>query len=164
VFPFGDIQKTFGASGELLLKTRADAPDEINLNEPVFIIMDGLPVPFYFKSFEARGTNRAVVVFDDMESQKWAEEFVGKTLWQPGVDAAATGNRIDVIGYTAYDRQHGELGEVVEVMYIPHNPCLQILYHGRELLVPFHESIVVKINATKRTLETVLPDGLLEIP
>jgi 16S rRNA processing protein RimM len=163
MFPFGDIQKTFGVAGELLLKLRTDAPDEIDLNAPVFITIDGLPVPFYFKSFEARGTNRAVIIFDDVELQRWAEELVGKTLWLPHTKAAAPTDRRDLTGYTAYDRQHGELGAVVGFFDIPGNPCLQIAYQGRELMVPFNEDIVVKINSKKRTLETVLPDGLLEI-
>jgi 16S rRNA processing protein RimM len=163
LFPFGDIQKTFGAGGELLLKLRADTPDEIDLTKPVFITIDGAPVPFYFKSFVARGAKRAVVVFDDMETQRLAEALVGKTLWLPEAKAAATTGHPELTGYTAYDRQHGELGEVAGIVYFPNNPCLQIIFHGRELLVPFHTSIVVKINARKRTLETVLPDGLLEI-
>ena len=163
MFPFGNIQKTFGAAGELLLKLRAAAAEGIDLNAPVFITIDGLPTPFYFKSFEARGANRAVVVFDDVESQRWAEELVGKTLWSPHTKAAAAAARRDLTGYAACDRQHGELGAVVGFLDIPGNPCLQIAYRGRELLVPFNEDVVVKINGRKRTIETVLPDGLREI-
>jgi 16S rRNA processing protein RimM len=132
------------------------------MKEPVFVIIDGLPVPFYFKSFEMRGNHRACVIFDDMESQKPAEELVGKTLWLPGPEKAAA-QQPDFTGYAVHDRQHGALGVVSGFLDIPGNPCLQIAYENRELLIPFNEAIVVRTNIKKRLLETLLPEGLLEL-
>ena len=78
--PFANVHKTFGANGELIIKLFPEAPEEINLSEPVFITIDGYPVPFFFKSFEARGNNRALIIFDDMETSVLAEELVGKMM------------------------------------------------------------------------------------
>ncbi|MDR3132815.1 MAG: hypothetical protein LBU42_02175 [Prevotellaceae bacterium] len=162
MYRFGHVQKTFGAHGELLVRLQAET-ETITIKEPVFVIIDGLPVPFYFKSFELRGSHRAQAVFEDLESQKLAEELVGKTLWLPGSEKAATVRQPDLTGYAVHDRQHGALGVVSGFLDIPGNPCLQIAYENRELIVPFHETVVVEVNVKKRLLETLLPEGLLEL-
>jgi len=158
-----DVQKTFGSHGELIIKLRPDAPEEIDVKEPVFVMIDGLPVPFYFKSFEARGNHRAQVIFDDMESQKLADDLVGKTLLLPDSEPSSADSENDLTGYKVHDKHYGEIGVVSGFMDIPANPCLQIDYNGRKLLVPFHAAIVIKINNRRRTLETLLPEGLLEL-
>lgn len=40
------VLKSNGTDGELVMGFREMGPEEIDLNEPVFIIFDGLPVPF----------------------------------------------------------------------------------------------------------------------
>ena len=55
------VLKSNGTDGELLLSFFDVAPEDMDLQEPVFIEFDGLPVPFYFESFTPRGNNRALV-------------------------------------------------------------------------------------------------------
>ena len=55
------VLKSNGTDGELVLGFRDIAPDDINLNEPVFIVFDGLPVPFFIESFTKRGNSKALV-------------------------------------------------------------------------------------------------------
>ena len=55
------VLKSNGTDGELLISFLDIAPEDIDLKEPVFIAFDGLPVPFYFESFQPRGTKRALV-------------------------------------------------------------------------------------------------------
>ena len=55
------VLKSNGTQGELLISFFDVAPEDIDLQEPVFIEFDGLPVPFYFESFVQRGSNRALV-------------------------------------------------------------------------------------------------------
>jgi ribosomal 30S subunit maturation factor RimM len=55
------------------------------------------------------------------------------------------------------------LGVVSGFLDIPGNPCLQVAYNNRELIIPFNEAIVVQTNVKKRLLETLLPEGLLEL-
>jgi 16S rRNA processing protein RimM len=162
MYCFGHVQKTFGTQGELIVRLRAET-ETVSIKEPVFVIIDGLPVPFYFKSFELRGNRRAQVVFDGMESQKLAEELAGQTLWLPGADKAVLPEQPDVTGYAVHDRQHGALGVVSGFLDIPGNPCLQVAYENRALIIPFHEAIVMRIDVKKRLLETLLPEGLLDV-
>ena len=42
------VLKSNGRDGELLVSFTGIDPEDIDLEEPVFIEFDGLPVPFYF--------------------------------------------------------------------------------------------------------------------
>ena len=46
------VLKSNGTDGELVMSFRDIAPEDINIKEPVFIVFDGLPVPFFIESFE----------------------------------------------------------------------------------------------------------------
>ena len=55
------VLKSNGTDGEVLMGFRNIDPDDINLQEPVFIEFDGLPVPYFMESFIRRGTSKALV-------------------------------------------------------------------------------------------------------
>jgi len=164
--PFAEIQKTFGAKGELIIKLRYEAPEEIDLNEAVFISIDGLWVPFYFQSFDARGNNRVQVVFDDFETQKLAEELVGKTICikEKKNQKNTNDNTLPpLVGYKVVDKTIGELGVILNILPIPGNPCIQIDYNGREVIIPYHENFIKKIDEKKQLLQVEIPQELLEL-
>ena len=75
------VLKSNGTDGELVLGFREIAPEDINLQEPVFIIFDGLPVPFYIESFQKRGNTKALVRLTDICSQEDVEEIAGKAVY-----------------------------------------------------------------------------------
>ncbi|MDR2449461.1 MAG: hypothetical protein LBD52_05830 [Prevotellaceae bacterium] len=161
---FADVVKTFGAHGELLIRLRHEAPEEINLSEPVFIAIDGYAVPFYFKQFDARSNHRALVVFDDMETMELAQELVGKAIARKtGNGARRTGNgTLSLLHYNVVDELAGEIGVVAGFIDIPGNPCLQLNDDAQEILIPFREEMMT-IDHRKKIITTNLPEGLLDL-
>ena len=82
--PLATVRKTFGKGGELILKFRPDVPqniiDQLNKEEPVFIQLDGIPVPFFLTSIAFRGNDQAMVCFENYLSENLAAEWVGKKV------------------------------------------------------------------------------------
>lgn len=164
--PIGDILKTFGAHGEVIVKVREDIPSTILRNkEPIFIYIDGLSVPFYMKFAEPKGTSKLVVIFEDMETEALATELVGKSIFltseKAPVEMDSEFNAL--VGFAAIDKKHGSLGVVTGVMDIPGNPCLVAEQDGRELIIPLNEELIVKIDSQKQQIYLNVPDGLLEL-
>ena len=75
------VLKSNGTDGELVMGFREIAPEDISLNEPVFIVFDGLPVPFFIESFSKRGNSKALVRLTDIRSMEDAEELAGKAVY-----------------------------------------------------------------------------------
>ncbi len=78
------VLKSNGTDGELVMSFREIAPEDINLKEPVFIYFDGLPVPFFFETFQKRGNTKALVRLTDIRNQDDVEEIVGKAVYMEG--------------------------------------------------------------------------------
>ena len=75
------VLKSNGTDGELVMGFREIAPEDINLKEPVFIVFDGLPVPFFIESFTKRGNSKALVRLTDIRSMEDVEEIAGKAVY-----------------------------------------------------------------------------------
>ena len=75
------VLKSNGTDGELVMGFREIAPEDINLQEPVFIVFDGLPVPFFIESFVKRGNTKALVRLTDICSMEDVEEIAGKAVF-----------------------------------------------------------------------------------
>jgi ribosomal 30S subunit maturation factor RimM len=157
---FGKVLKTFGANGELLVKIEKPHKTE----EPAFIVIDGTRVPFYFKTFETRGA-KAIVVFDNMESEMLAAELVGKELFDDSNTPASDtpdNEWAQIAGFTVNDAKRGVLGQVLKVHDYPGNPCAEIVNpDGQILMLPLNG--ILDLNLRRKTILTDIPDGLIEL-
>ena len=148
------ILKSNGTDGGLLIGVRDIEVGQIDLQEPVFIEFDGLPVPFFIQDLQQRGNSKAIIHLNDIDSLADAEEVVGRALYIEGEWEEE--EEMDFIGWTLLNR--GErVGTVTGMEPIPGNLCL---YVG-ETLVPLHPDLILSADPAARTLDLDLPDGLL---
>ncbi|HPW78305.1 MAG: Ribosome maturation factor RimM [Bacteroidetes bacterium ADurb.Bin037] len=166
--PLATVRKTFGKGGELILKFRPDVPqniiNQLNTKEPVFIQVDGIPVPFYFTFVTLRGNDQAMVCLENYLSESLAAEWVGKTiLYKAGAKGSQDGG-ILLVGYTFTAKTKGgkkREGTVSGFFDYPGNPCLELEFgDGQRTLLPFHEDFINNINNRRRSLDLFLPEGL----
>ncbi len=151
------VLKSNGTEGELLISFFDVAPEDIDLQEPVFIEFDGLPVPFYFESFVQRGTSRALVRLTGVHSLKDADELAGAAVY---ADYFEEEEEEDLTGWTVKDAHGTVVGTVTDYEDIPGNTCLWVKRpSGEEVLLPFHEDLIVSLADGVLTLQ--IPEGLL---
>lgn len=143
-------------------------PQDFNLEEPLFVIIDDLAVPLFCDSFVRRGRSGATVVFSDIYTERRAGEFVGKLLHldlgpQDDDDDDAPDGRIyleDMIGWSAtVDGLQGRIEEFID----GENPLFGLIVNGREVYVPAVEEFMAEIDTDKRSVTFELPEGLLEL-
>lgn len=156
---FGEVLKTFGTEGELIVKVSESVPE--NIKGPVFVCFDGLWVPFYFKLYELRG-RKAKIIFENMESEELAEELVGKKiLLQPDNLSVSDAELSGLSGFTVIDSNLGNLGQVSDVFEYPGNPCIEVIVNGKQVLIPLNG--IEKLNRRKKQIYTTVPEGLLDL-
>ncbi len=153
------VLKSNGTDGELLISFFDVAPEDIDLQEPVFIEFDGLPVPFYFESFTQRGTGRALVRLTGVRSLKDADELSGASIY---ADYFEEEDDEDLIGFTVQDPDGTLIGTVTDYEDIPGNTCLWVKRpSGEEVLLPLHEDLVIGLDPSTTTITLTIPAGLL---
>jgi 16S rRNA processing protein RimM len=155
----GEVLKIFGVKGELIVKISESAPE--NIKEPVFICIDGLWVPFYFKLFEPKG-KKAKIIFDNMESEELAGELVGKKIFSQPENVIESGSDLSELkGFTVIDAKFGNLGQVNEVFEYPGNPCIEVTVNEKQIMIPLNG--IKKLEYRKKLIYTTIPEGLLEL-
>ena len=175
------VLKSNGTDGELVLGFREIAPEDINLNEPVFIVFDGLPVPFYIESFTKRGNSKALVRLTDICSMEDVEEIAGKAVYIE--EGQLPEMSIEEDGYAALvgwilltpaeDFQTEleempeeepaliEVGEITDFIDIPNNPCIEVETENGAVMIPLHEDLILSVDPEYQEIIMQIPEGLL---
>ena len=157
----GQVLKSNGRDGELLVSFSGIAPEEIDLEEPVFIEFDGLPVPFYFEAFSQRGNSRALVRLTGVHSLTDADELAGAVLYAE--DDLYEDEEQDLTGWTVLDADGTKAGTVTAHEDIPGNPCIWVETGHGECLLPLREELVLDVDETEKALRMEIPEGLLDL-
>ena len=173
------VLKSNGTDGELVLGFRDIAPEDINLKEPVFIIFDGLPVPFFIESFAKRGQTKALVRLTDICSQEDAEELVGKAVHieegnLPEMSIEEDGFAA-LVGWTVLtpagnflpsdemdeEVEFIEVGEITDFIDIPKNPCIEVETENGAVMLPLHEDFIISLDPEYQEIILNIPEGLI---
>ena len=157
----GQVLKSNGRDGELLVSFSGIAPEDIDLEEPVFIEFDGLPVPFYFEAFTQRGNSRALVRLTGVHNLTDADELAGAVLYAE--DDLYEDEEEDLTGWTVLDADGTKVGTVSAHEDIPGNPCIWVETGRGESLLPLREELVLDVDETEKTLRMEIPEGLLDL-
>ena len=164
------VLKSNGTDGELVLGFREIAPEDINLKEPVFIVFDGLPVPFFIESFTKRGNTKALVRLTDICSMEDVEEIAGKAVY---VEADALPEMsLEEDGYAALvgwmvltpaeeEEALIEVGEITDFLDIPNNPCIEVETENGAVMIPLHEDFILAVDEENLEIIMQIPAGLL---
>ena len=173
------VLKSNGTDGELVLGFREIAPEDINLQEPVFIIFDGLPVPFYIESFTKRGNTKALVRLTDICSQEDVEEIAGKAVYvedeslpemsleEDGFAALVGWTLLTPVGDSSTslemteDVEVAEVGEITDFIDIPNNPCIEVETENGAVMIPLHEDLILSVDPEYQEIIMQIPAGLI---
>ena len=170
------VLKSNGTDGELVMGFREIAPEDINLQEPVFIVFDGLPVPFYIESFSKRGNTKALVRLTGICSMEDVEEITGKAVYieegqlpemslEDDVYAALVGWMLltpeipDQVGDD--DMTLIEVGEITDFLDIPNNPCIEVETENGAVMIPLHEDLILSVDPEYQEIIMQIPAGLI---
>lgn len=165
----GRIGKPQGIKGEVTVQVRTDDPAARFAVGAVLLTDPPERGPLTVAS--ARSQNgRLMVGFHGVEDRN-AAELLRETLLQ--VDAASLPPPEDadefhdhvLRGMAAARFDGGALGEVVDVLHLPHGDVLVIRRadNSSELLVPFVRAMVPEVDVAARALVVDLPAGLLDL-
>ena len=154
------VLKSNGTDGGLLWGFRGTDPEDIDTTEPVFIYFDELPVPFFIQSISRKGSDKAIVYLNDINSLKDAEELSGLAVFIDADDDEEDSEEdlAALIGWTLKG-----IGPITDFIDIAANPCIEVETEKGTVLVPLHKDLIVKMNSRSKVIEMNLPDGLLDL-
>ena len=165
-FQLGYVTKPHGLKGEVSIFLDTDIPEYYQEMESVFVQIENRLVPFFIDTIEVR-KDRAIVKFEGVDSLEEAESMRGMGLYLPVDQLPALDDKSfyyhEIEGFMAQDLQHGEIGVINTVYSSGPQDLFSILSGSKEILVPVHDDILVRVDRDERKVILSLPDGLLDL-
>ena len=165
---WGYVARTHGTKGEVLVKVEQDVLDEIDESKPVFLELEGKPVPFFPEAGSVRWKDNQGVYFkfEDIDIIEQAEALLGVKVHilagEVDVETESPQNFV-LEGYRFFDKDK-LVGRIVFFHDIKNNPLLEIeLEKGTDtVLIPYAEDWITEISSENSFIRMDLPRGLLD--
>ena len=166
----GELIKTHGIAGELVMKTLYDGLFEGTDTPYIICDMDGILVPFFIESYRPRGAASLLVKLEYVDDEHAARRFVHRTAYYPidrlpendseGADEPAWEC---FVGYQLTDEAGREVGTVAAVDASTANVLFRVDREGHELLIPVASEVMHGVDHAARRIAVAMPEGLLDL-
>lgn len=165
-FHAGVIKKTFGVEGELIFLFKKETQVKIKEKEPVFPEIEGNLVPFFIEDFQWHNDKEVRLKLEDVDSKNAAEQITGYAFYLPLSLLQNDKNDLrfyDLEGFQVIDEKAGEIGKIKEVLAQTGQELMIIEAEGEEIMIPLVTDYIVTADIDRKTIQTQLPEGLLNI-
>lgn len=166
VYKIGRIGKAHGVRGEMTMQVDDDVFDRVDADY-VVLCVDGILVPFFFEEYRFRTDTTALVKFSGIDDMEHARGLTGCDVFFPR-DMADDDDQptwASIIGYQLVNAVDGQsVGTLTGVDDSTANVLFTVeTADGREVLLPAAEDLIERIDSHARSIDYLMPDGLLEL-
>ncbi len=170
IVPVARILKTHGIQGELNCETDIDYECFAAL-PCLFVLMDGLYVPFYVASLRRRGTAGVLLRFEGVGDSTRAAAFTGKVLYAeadkvPSDDDNDGGDGFyveDLIGCNVI-ADGVDIGVIEDYDDTTSNMLLMVRMPDKRIVhIPAADEFFEEIDLETRSVRLTLPEGLVDL-
>ena len=163
----GRITKVHGVHGEIVLVAENKLTKDVTKTEWVFLIIDGLPVPFRVLEASMRNENSAVLLLEGYATPEESQELLGTEAYLEHSKNKRETKPVEevesIAGYVVIDRIRGKIGKASEIINYDGNYVMQVWQGDCEILIPVDESIILGVEDVKKEIYIQAPEGLLDL-
>lgn len=166
VYRIGSLGKPHGVKGEIAFPFEDDVFDRQGADF-VFIMIDGLLVPFFFEEYRFSSDVVALVKFEGVDTLEQASDLTGREVYFPrdaSNEDADTVSKAELSGFKLVDASTGTVvGDVTAIDDSTANPLFVVDTPNGEMLIPASHELVKAIDKKKQTITVDIPEGLLSL-
>jgi len=158
----GRITKTYGFDGAVIVRNEGGITREPEQGEPVFVVIDGIPVPFFTREAWSPSPGTLIISFDDYLTTKSVTGFKGCEVLTTRKDNTKS-DHATLAGYTIVDINSGFRGVIARVIENPGQIIAAISSPAGEILIPMHQDLIISVDKKRKLIQMSLPSGLTVI-
>jgi 16S rRNA processing protein RimM len=163
----GKITRTSGYIGAVSVKLESSFIENVPELESVFLLIDGKPVPFFISASEYPGGDILRLRFEGYDTYDKVAEFTNCSVFLTGTYETSDIQKEagqEISGFKVVSSDRNNIGTIRDIIRNPGQDLIRLdSPEGKEILIPFHRDLILKIEKKKRTLIVNLPEGLTEI-
>ncbi len=166
-FLVASITKIHGIKGEF--KISFDSDNHLNYLNKEFFYVEKNGQFFSFHVDYIRPFQKSFIIkFNEIQDRTSAEAFLHAKLYLPISELPQLEKDTqfyyhEIVSATVVDEYYGETGIVKEVVQMPAQDLIVILYKNKEILLPITDETIVRWDRNQKNLYTKFPKGLREI-
>jgi 16S rRNA processing protein RimM len=159
----GKLRKPHGLQGEIAMEIKTDFPERLQPELPLFIGPNRLPTRI-LKYRQHK--NLLLVILEGYPTREALSVLRNQDLFVSAADIPPLPQgefyHHQLLGLNVYDDQGTHLGEIAEIIETGANDVFIVRSpSGPDLLIPYLNTLVIRIDLGKRELHTRLLQGLL---
>jgi len=161
---FGIILKTHGIQGEFIVSVIGEIPAKFVLPESIFIVINGIPVPFFTESYEVISDNSLRIKFDNISSRELAMRFYNCTIMADRKFVSKYFPRqrvLNLVSFTVFNQENRKVGRITEFSDIPGNPVVTVDTGNGFVMLPVSKDLIIDIYEKGKKIVLKIPEGLL---
>jgi 16S rRNA processing protein RimM len=163
---FGRITKAQGYEGAVSIRLEKSFTDKIPEMKSVFLEIEGKPVPFFISESESPSSGMLILKFEGYDSFAKVSELAGCRVFLESDEGniVPVSQLSDIIGFKIKSADKSIEGTITEIIDNPGQWLVRAKTdQGKELLIPFHEDLIIRFDKKKKSITMNLPEGLTEI-
>lgn len=162
----GKLVASYGLKGEVVLVHSLGKKTSLKGLEVLFVEQkkDEL-LPYFIESARIKSGTEVYLKLEGIDSKEKAFPLLQKQAWLPEAEFskyAAKSSPISLLGFHIIN-DGTDIGEILEIIEMPHQLLGRISINGKDALIPLHEETLLKIDKKKKQVQVNLPDGLLDV-
>jgi 16S rRNA processing protein RimM len=158
----GRITKTYGFEGAVVVRSESGITGEPQQGEPVFVVTDGIPVPFFTREAYCTAPDTLIISFDDYPTPESVAHLRGCEVLAHGGEEPADDLKA-LKGFTLTDTVTGLSGTVTGIIQNPGQLMAVALIGGQEVYIPLHLDLIVSVDKRHKAITMALPEGLISL-
>jgi len=161
----GTITRSHGLDGALKVNIQIAGFPALEKDEPVFILLQGGPVPFFVEDCQQSSHARLVLKLEDVDSVEQAEKLAGNDvmLERTKLDTPEQDASNELIGCKVVDSDKGLIGQVSGIMDNPQHPILEVAFENKTILIPWVDDIIDDVDVEAKLIKISAPEGLIDL-
>lgn len=160
--PVGFVAKTHGVEG--CIKVNWDNPESIEI--PVeggflLLVLEGAWVPFLIEQVQAQSIYKLAWV----QNVEHAQNLLGAEvhLFGDALPKESISTNALLEGFELHDQEGTYVGKIMSLEDYPGHQILEVMFQEQCILVPYHPDLIVHKDNSKRILQLIIPDQLLDL-
>jgi 16S rRNA processing protein RimM len=164
----GEVLKAFSYQGYVRVAFFLDGLEETLVTDSfVFIEWSEKPIPYRIEDISWMDEKIAKLKLKFVNNEDEADELRGKFIHlekeRIPIEPKGKSKKIDLIDYKVHISNGDIIGEVERLDEEGLQQLLVVKSGNKEILIPYHQDIIKRINHRAKTIIVDLPEGLLEL-
>ena len=162
----GKLVASYGLKGEIILQHSLGKKSSLKGLEVLFVEQkkDEL-LPYFIESARIKSDSEIYLKLEGVNTKESTFPLLQKKVWLTETEFskfASKSSPISLLGFHIVN-DGDDLGEILEVIEMPHQLLGRISIAGKDALIPLHEETILKVDKKNRQVHVQLPDGLLDV-